>query len=171
VGERQISHERAPTLKRRVGKVLRGIEVIEISVGVLLLTTILFMVMAQVIVRFTPFGGWVWTGELARFCLVWLTFAVAGYLMGRREHIAIDIIDQVLPRRGRRLVDIVSHLVVGITAIAFLYQGVGLMEAQSGVRSSAAEIPMSLLYAIPTIGFALTALRAFVAPFVGKEST
>ena len=91
--------------------------------------------------------------------------------MGRREHIAIDIIDQVLPRRGRRLVDIVSHLVVGITAIAFLYQGVGLMEAQSGVRSSAAEIPMSLLYAVPTIGFALTALRAFVAPFVGKEST
>lgn len=171
MGERQISHERAPTLKRRVGKVLRGIEVIEISVGVLLLTTILFMVMAQVIVRFTPFGGWVWTGELARFCLVWLTFAVAGYLMGRREHIAIDIIDQVLPRRGRRLVDIVSHLVVGITAIAFLYQGVGLMEAQSGVRSSAAEIPMSLLYAVPTIGFALTALRAFVAPFVGKEST
>ena len=54
MGERQISHERAPTLKRRVGKVLRGIEVIEISVGVLLLTTILFMVMAQVIVRFTP---------------------------------------------------------------------------------------------------------------------
>lgn len=171
MGERQISHERPATLSRRVGTVLRGIEIVEATVGILLLTTILFMVLAQVIVRFTPFGGWVWTGELARFCLVWLTFAVAGYLLGRKEHIAIDIIDQVLPRRGKRVVDIVSHLVVGVTCIAFFYQGIGLMEAQSGVRSSAAEIPMSLLYAVPTIGFALTALRAFVAPFVGKEST
>lgn len=60
---------------------------------------------------------------------------------------------------------------VGVICVAFLYQGVGLMEAQSGVRSSAIGLPMPLLYAVPTVGFALTAVRALVTPFIGKEST
>jgi hypothetical protein len=30
---------------------------------------------------------------------------------------------------------------------------------------------MSLVYAIPTVGFALTALRALIGPFATKEST
>ena len=68
MGERQISHERPTFHGSRHGPA--GIEIVEAR-GILLLTTILFMVLAQVIVRFTPFGGWVWTGELARFCLVW----------------------------------------------------------------------------------------------------
>jgi TRAP-type C4-dicarboxylate transport system permease small subunit len=169
--ERQLSQEPAPAYRGRLGRVLRGVEIVEGTVGALLLAAILVLIMAQVIVRFSPFSGWVWTGELARFSLVWLTFILAGYLLGRDQHISLDIVDHILPARGRRVVEIVSHLVVAAVCAAFVYEGVGLIEAQSGIRSSAAKIPNSLLYAVPTIGFALTAVRALIGPFARKEST
>jgi TRAP-type C4-dicarboxylate transport system permease small subunit len=155
---------------QRLGKVLRVVEIIEGTAGALLLVAILALIMAQVIVRFSPFGGWVWTGELARFSLVWLTFVLAGYLLGRDQHISLDVLDHVLPQRGRRVVEIVSHLVVAAVCAGFVYEGVALVEARSGIRSSAAEIPMSLVYAVPTVGFAVTAVRALIGPFVRKES-
>jgi TRAP-type C4-dicarboxylate transport system permease small subunit len=131
---------------------------------------ILVLVMIQVIVRISPLGGWAWTGELARFSLMWLTFILAGYLLGRDQHVSLDVIDHILSDRGRRVVVIFSHLVVAAICAALVYEGVDLIEAQSRIRSSAAEIPMSLVYAIPTVGFALTALRALIGPFARKES-
>ena len=169
--ERQLTHESEPTYPGRLGRVLRGVELVEGIVGALLLLAILGLIMAQVIVRFAPLSGWVWTGELARFSLMWLTFVLAGYLLGRDQHISLDIIDQLLPARGRRVVEIVSQLVVAAICVAFVREGLGLIEAQSGIRSSAADIPNSLVYAIPTIGFGLTAVRALVRPFARKEPT
>lgn len=169
--ERQILHERPPKYERRVAKVLRVVEIVEGTVGALLLLTILVLVMVQVTVRFSALGGWAWTGELARFSLVWLTFVLAGYLLGRDQHISFDIIDQVLPERARRVVQIVSYLIVAVICAAFVYEGVGLMDAQSFIRSSAAEIPMSFVYLIPTVGFALTGVRALTGIFARKEFT
>lgn len=169
--EEQSPREREPAYKGTLGKALRFVEIIEISVGALLLAAILVLIMAQVVVRFTPLGGWVWTGELARFSLVWLTFATVGYLIMRDKHISIDIVNHLLPHRGRRVVEIIAHLVVAAICAAMFYEGLALVRTQSGIRSSAAEISLAFVYAIPTIGFALGAVRALIRPFVGKEST
>lgn len=168
--EQDVPIEPAPAYRGRLGRVLRVVEIVETIVGALLLTAILVLIMAQVIVRISPLGGWVWTGELARFSLIWMTFVLAGHLLGRDQHISLDIVDHILPARGRRVVEIVAYLVVAAVCAGFVYEGVGLIEAQSGIRSSAARIPNSLLYAVPTIGFALTAVRALVGPFASKES-
>ena len=167
--EHTIVTEPAPAHRGRLGKVLRVVEIVEATVGGLLLAAILFLIMAQVIVRISPLGGWVWTGELARFSLMWLTFVLAGHLLGRDQHVSINIVDHILPARGRRVVEVAAYLVVAATCAGFVYEGVGLIEAQSGIRSSAARIPNSLLYTVPTIGFALTAVRALVGPFARKE--
>ena len=168
--ERQILHEGAPKYGRRVAKVLRVVEIVEGTIGALLLLGILVLVMVQVTVRFSALGGWAWTGELARFSLVWLTFILAGYLLGRDQHISFDIIDYVLPERALRVVKIASYVIVAVICAAFVYEGVGLMDAQSFIRSSAAEIPMSFVYLIPTVGFALTGVRALIGIFARKES-
>jgi TRAP-type C4-dicarboxylate transport system permease small subunit len=168
--ERQILDEGAPTHRGPLGKLLRAVELVEGAVGALLLLAILVLVMVQVTVRFSALGGWAWTGELARFSLVWLTFVMAGYLLGRDQHISFDIIDYVLPERALSVVKIASYAIVAVICAAFVYEGVGLMDAQSFIRSSAAEIPMSFVYLIPTVGFALTGVRALIGIFARKES-
>jgi TRAP-type C4-dicarboxylate transport system permease small subunit len=168
--EPQILQERPPRYERRVAKVLRVVEIVEGAVGALLLLGILVLVMVQVTVRFSALGGWAWTGELARFSLVWLTFILAGYLLGRDQHISFDIIDYVLPESALRVVRVISYVIVAAICAAFVYEGVGLIDAQSFIRSSAAEIPMSFVYLIPTVGFALTGVRALIGIFARKES-
>jgi TRAP-type C4-dicarboxylate transport system permease small subunit len=168
--ERQILHEGTPRYRGRLGRVLRAVEIVEGTIGALLLLGILVLVMVQVTVRFSALGGWAWTGELARFSLVWLTFILAGYLLGRDQHISFDIIDHILPARPLRVVKTVSYVIVAAICAAFVYEGVGLMDAQSFIRSSAAEIPMSFVYLIPTVGFALTGVRALIGIFARKES-
>ena len=168
--ERQILDEGAPVYRGPLGKILRAVELVEGAVGALLLLAILALVMVQITVRFSALGGWAWTGELARFSLVWLTFVMAGYLLGRDQHISFDIIDHILPARPLRVVKTVSYVIVAAICAAFVYEGVGLMDAQSFIRSSAAEIPMSFVYLIPTVGFALTGVRALIGIFARKES-
>ena len=168
--ERQILQERLPRYERRMARVLRVVEIVEGTIGALLLLGILVLVMMQVTVRFSALGGWAWTGELARFSLVWLTFILAGYLLGRDQHISFDLIDFVLPERALRVVRVISYVIVAAICAAFVYEGVGLIDAQSFIRSSAAEIPMSFVYLIPTVGFALTGVRALIGIFARKES-
>jgi TRAP-type C4-dicarboxylate transport system permease small subunit len=169
--ERQILDEEAPKPTGRMGRTLRAVEIVESAIGALLLLAILVLVMVQVTVRFSPLRGWAWTGELARFSLVWLTFILAGYLLGRDQHISFDIIDHVLPERALRVIKSISYVIVAGICAAFVYEGIGLMDAQSFIKSSAAEIPMSFVYLIPTVGFALTGVRALIGIFARKEST
>lgn len=141
---------------------LRGIELVELTVGATLIVGITVLVMMQVLSRVTPLESFVWTGELARFSLLWLSFGLAGYLLGRDEHIALDVVDHVLPTLGQRLVRAFSLLVVAATALMFGYEGFDLFNAGSPIKSPATGIPLGWIYFIPMIGMGLTVLRALV---------
>ncbi|WP_370617403.1 TRAP transporter small permease [Mumia sp. Pv 4-285] len=147
---------------RPLARVLRGLERVELSLGVFLVAFILVLVMMQVLARFTPIPSEVWTGELAKFSLIWLAFGLAGYLMGRDEHIALDVVDNVLPRIGRIVVRVFSLLVVAATSLSFAYEGWTLVTSDSPIKSPAAGIPMTWVYVIPTIGMVLTGVRALM---------
>ena len=85
----------------RFGRILTGIE---LAIGVAALLLIFFLVLLQALQRYLPIDGWPWTGELARFCLVWLTFVVAGVLVSSDSHIAIEMIDMAPSQLLRRVV-------------------------------------------------------------------
>lgn len=148
------------------GRVLYGVERVELAAGALLLFAILVLVMVQALSRFEPSVGRVWIGEVARFSLIWLAFALAGYLMGREEHIKLDAIDHVLPRLGQRIVHGFSYLVVAAVCLSFAYEGYDLFTAGSPINSPAAGIPLGWIYALPTVGLLLTGLRALLLVFV-----
>ena len=68
---------------------------IELGIGVVATVLVLVLVLVQAGQRYLPFEGWPWTGELARFCLVWLTFALAGVLVSSDSHISIELVDTI----------------------------------------------------------------------------
>ena len=65
----------------------------ELTIGVAALVLIFGLVLVQAAQRYLPIDGWPWSGELARFCLVWLTFVLAGVLVTNDSHISIEMID------------------------------------------------------------------------------
>lgn len=158
------AQERSPGWRRPRWLVagLRGLELFELTVGVVLVVGMVVLVMLQVLARVTPLDNQVWTGELARYSLVWLSFGLAGYLLGRDEHIALDVVDHVLPTLGQRLVKVFSLLVVAATALMFCYEGLDIFTAGSPIKSPATGIPQAWIYFIPMVGMGLTVLRALL---------
>jgi TRAP-type C4-dicarboxylate transport system permease small subunit len=141
--------------------VMKAVGLIEQSIGLALILVILILVLIQVAQRYIDtFGGWPWTGEVARLALVWCTFALTGYLMSQDRHITIRVIDLVLPERILDVVKLMAHLLVLVTCLGMGYATYRLIADDIGQRTPAAEIPLALVYVLPLIGYLLTAVRA-----------
>jgi TRAP-type C4-dicarboxylate transport system permease small subunit len=140
--------------------ILKAVGLAEQAIGASFIVVILILVLIQVASRYSPLGGWSWTGEIARLALVWCTFILAGYLMGQDRHITIKVVDFVLAGRSLGVVKLMSHLVVAATCLGMCYASYRLIADDIGQRTPAAEIPITWVYVIPMIGFFLTALRA-----------
>lgn len=142
--------------------VMRTLGLVEQVLGTSFLVLLFVLVLVQVAQRYLP-GGWAWTGEVARLALVWSTFSLAGYLMAVDRHIAIQMIDLILPRRALDLLKLMVHIVLAATCVGMSYASFRLVAEDIGQRTPAAGIPLAWTYLIPMIGFALTALRATLA--------
>lgn len=154
---------------------LRWLSTAEAVVGGLLLTTILVLMLGQAVGRYLPAGGWVGSGELARFSLVWLTFAMAGYLMERDAHVTLKLVDTAARGVSRRVVIVFANIMVAIVCLNLAYEAFVLVTDDSSQVSPALGLPIRWYYVIPLAGLVLTALRSVVAvflppPAVGEES-
>lgn len=135
----------------------------ELGLGVAAMLIIFVLVLVQALQRYLPVEGWPWTGELARFSLVWLTFVTAGVLVSSDSHIAIESIDAVRNALVRRVVRVVACLTVAAVGALLTAEAWALVQTQGVLRSPAMGMPMSWLYGISIVGFVSTTLRATVA--------
>ncbi len=149
-----------------VSRTVRVVTAIELTIGALALLVIFFLVLVQAGQRYLPFEGWSWTGELARFSLVWLTFVVAGVLVTSDSHIALEMVDSVRSPLIRRVVRVISCLVVATIGVGLTAEAWELTMSQGVLKSPAMRMPMSWLYGISLIGFVSTTIRAAVAAVV-----
>ncbi|WP_104191567.1 TRAP transporter small permease [Cryobacterium sp. Y82] len=161
--------EDTPQEAVRQPRVLRWISAVEHSIGAILISVIALLVFAQALQRYLPVSGWVWSGELARYSMVAVTFIMCGYLMGQGQHITIEVIDRFVYRRARRWVKRFANVVVLLICLAFIREGWALVTETSGQVSAAMQMPMTYLYAFPLVGFALAGLRAAWAIIVPES--
>ncbi len=135
---------------------------VEIGIGAATLVLLFGLVLVQAGQRYLPVEGWAWTGELARFCLVWLTFTVAGALVSSDSHIALQVVDSI-PREGLvRAVRVFAAVMVAVIGAGFAVEAWDLVTSQTRIRSPALGMPLSWLYVLPLLGFVSTAVRGAV---------
>lgn len=139
---------------------------VEIGIAAALTAVIFLAVLVQAFQRYLPFTGLAWTGELSQFSLVWLTFLVAGVLVTRDGHIALQVIDNIKSEGVVRVFHVLAHVIVAIVAILFAWQCIALVSTSSILTSPSMGMNMSLHYVLPLVGFISTAIRSVVAAFV-----
>jgi TRAP-type C4-dicarboxylate transport system permease small subunit len=136
--------------------------VVEQLIGTLLLLLILFLVLAQVAQRYTP-GTWPWTGELARYSMVWAAFLMAGYLVAYPpHHIAIHVVDFVAKGRVLAAIKMFVNVVILLTVIVVAYGGVSLVAQDIGQVTAAGQMPLKYVNAVPIVGMLLVGARAIL---------
>jgi TRAP-type C4-dicarboxylate transport system permease small subunit len=143
----------------RIGRVVTGIE---IGLAAVVLVLMFALVLFQAAQRYLPFEGLTWTGELARFCLVWLAFVMTGVLVSTDGHIALEMVDLIKRPMVLRVIRVVALLIVAVIGAGFAAEAWDLMLTQTRLKSPALEMPMSWLYVLPLLGFVSTAVRGLI---------
>lgn len=141
-------------------RLIRALTAVELGIAALATATIFFLVLLQAFQRYLPVDGWSWTGELARFSLVWLTFVAAGVLVTRDGHIALQIVDTLRHPLLVRTVHVIANVLLMLIALLFARECLELILGSSIIKSPAMRMPMSWHYVLPFIGFLSTAIRA-----------
>lgn len=121
-----------------------------VAVGVLVIPVSL-----QIFSRYTSLiPSYIWTEEMARFCLVWLVMIGAMIGVRDRAHFDVDVWPELSPR-GNAWLDIVSSLAVLVFAAAFLWWGIEFTRFAWKRISELAELPLWLIHvAWPITGVA-----------------
>lgn len=143
-------------------RMIRLVTAVEMSLAGAAVALIFVLVLVQAGQRYLPIDGWAWTGELARFSLVWLTFVAAGVLVTRDGHIALQIVDAIPSPLVVRSVHVLANLLVAGIALLFVRECWTLYVGSGNLRSPAMRMPMGWHYLLPLLGFASSAVRALV---------
>ncbi len=117
-------------------------------------------VLWQVFTRFVLSSPSSYTEELARYLLIWIGLVGAAYAVGRRLHLAIDLLPKRLTGRSAKWLAITVELLVAGFALAVLVGGgVRLVQLtlSLGQTSAALGVPVGYVYlALPVSGMLMT---------------
>lgn len=163
------THEspRARTVSRTLVRIL---DLAEQTVGAVCLGVILVLVSVQVVQRVTTGGSWVWSGEFAKYAMVWLTFILAAHLLRTDEHLKVDVIEQWLTPRGERIATRVTDALIALSCWGLVWAGWGLLTAPFLGSAPASGVPLVIVYAVPVLGLFLIALTATWFALVGRSA-
>ena len=113
-----------------------------------LLVAIVLAVVLQVVARYVLRISLPWPEELARFLLIWLTFAGAIVGTWHNAHFRVDFITRYLSPGVARLLATATDLLVCAALIVFIWQGIQLVEVAGFMRSTSMELSMSYVYGV-----------------------
>ena len=142
-------------------KILHFLDNIEKYLSIVVLFIMLVIVFWQVVLRFVFNSANSWSEELARYLHVFLVYIACGYATRIREHISIEALIHVFPKRVRpylaRFGEVI-FLVLCIIIIVFGFQQ-SMSIFRMGRVSSGLKISMGYVYLILPVGYTLTSIR------------
>lgn len=133
----------APAALRALNRVLAGAIglLLILSVGILILPVSL-----QIFSRYTALiPAYIWTEELARFCLVWSIMLGAMLAVREGTHFTVDVYPRLGPR-AEAAVSLLSGVFVLVFAAVFLWWGWEFTEFAFYRISELAELPLWLIH-------------------------
>jgi TRAP-type C4-dicarboxylate transport system permease small subunit len=130
----------------------------------LFLLFVTFSISYGIFTRAVGFPSPVWTVQFNEYSLLWMTFLGSAWVLGRRKHVAVDVITSHLGPRGRKVADVV-HSLLGIAVCGVLCWHSSLMTLnlfQRGVTDvQAVDMPKYLVLVVIPAGFLVLTAQFF----------
>ena len=120
------------------------------------------LIFVQVIMRYVFNNSLSWSEELSRYLLIWMVNIGISYAVKKKCHVRITALDTVLSPKAKKVLEIISSMLVLVFAGTVTYLGylVAAFNIKMGQMSQAMEfLPMWVVYLAVPIGFALTCFR------------
>lgn len=105
------------------------------------------------------------TTELARFMLIWIGVLGAGYAVGQKTHLALELLPEQLEGWWAALLETFIQVCIGLFALAVMVWGGGRLvyvQLMLGQTSPALDVPLGVVYAVVPISGLLMLFYAVV---------
>jgi TRAP-type C4-dicarboxylate transport system permease small subunit len=139
----------------------------------LLLTAMILIAASQIILRNFFDYGIAWSDPLLRIMMLWLGLFGAMLASRERNHISIDVLSHFLPKTGRRIASLITHLFSSfICGIISYYSWQFVMSEKVDGIIAFGSIPAWLCEIIIPISFAVMSVRfaaRCLCDLIGRE--
>lgn len=155
------------TVNAKIHSVARILLATEGLVGVLVISTMTLILIAQVATRnLLPFSFF-WAEEVARLCLIWMTMLGVAYAIGRGIQLTVTAITDYFPVGVRVWCQRTALLLIIVTGVLLCVSSAQLMESIGGVAASSSSIPRSFYFLASVIGYGLAVVHATLVLLIG----
>jgi TRAP-type transport system small permease protein len=127
--------------------------VISAMVGIMLAVIVL-----QVFCRYVLNAALSWPEELSRYLMIWSGLLAAIYAYHEGSHVGVTFLLERLNRTAAKVIAVASNIFMGIFLAVVAWQGILLLSKFQDLKSSALQIPMSLVYAAVPVSSVLMLL-------------
>lgn len=113
----------------------------------------------QVLTRYLLDNPSTWSEELASYLFAWVTLLGAAYVFGKREHMNIPILTDLLSEKNQRIMAVINECIIFIFAtVIMIYGGISITSLTMGQMSSSLPLAMGYFYAAIPISGVFTAI-------------
>ncbi len=138
---------------------------------VLLLSGMALVVFANVVLRYVSGSSIVWAEEVARYAMVWLTLLGAGPVLRSGGHIAIENLQDVLPKPVAQGLRAAIALLLCVLGVGMVVMGWQYMQRAQFQSTPATQVSFAYVYAAMPVGGALLlwSMLASAAAYVSER--
>jgi len=112
----------------------------------LLTGAMVLLLMAQVATRYVLRGSMYWAGEMAVWIFIWITYLGAALLYRRKGHIVVRLIDFILPKKAKKVLEVFTDILVAMFMVVIFYYSIPVVKAYSNQYATAIYISRGLMF-------------------------
>lgn len=146
------------------GRAERALVAVNSGVLIALMAAMALLVIANVIARYVFNHSFVWAEELSRYMMIWVGFLGSGLVLRIGAHLAVDVFQDLLPRRAAQAMRVVVVAVLAGAFVAMLWLGAQYVDFAWGQETPVLNWNFGLVYlAIPIGAVLMLVYLGFIA--------
>lgn len=159
-------------MKKKENKFLTRLLNLDIAIASAVLALLIFLTVAGVVYRYVLSKPFTWLEEVQLACMVWVVFAAGGAAFRTGNHVAIEMVVDLFPRKVQKVIEALISVVVVIVLAYLFKQSIGFIQIflKSGRSTPMLDIPYSVIYGIAPVSFLWMIFNYFYALFTGVKS-
>jgi len=147
---------------RSAGPFLTRLRAALTAVSVALLASYFVLVLLQVIFRYVLNESLFWAEELVRGAMLWGIMLSSALVAAARGHIRVEVLELMLPSRGRRVVMWIANVLTLAFMLTLLWAGIQFIDRTWMQQSPVLDVPKWTVYLAIPVGAALESLMMMI---------
>ncbi|MFM2241068.1 MAG: hypothetical protein RJA69_2442, partial [Pseudomonadota bacterium] len=117
------------------------------------------IIFCNVVLRYTTSQSIEWAEEVSRHLMIWVTFIGAGPVLRYGGHIAVENLQDALPKSVARLLRVIIAMLVGGMLVFLFWFGLEYMDRTQYQLTPSTQISFAYVYAGLPIGAAMALIH------------